>query len=520
MSGVDRVVEPNTIAAGEIPPAANADPLHGTSAALRPGVALCVDLDGTLVKSDTLLDTVLVVARQKPMELLHIPGWIAQGRAAFKRHLTKLVALDVEYLPYNRPLLEYLRQQYGEGRKIYLATAADRELAERIAAYLGIFAGVLASDGAKNLAGGNKLAAFREKFGENFCYVGNARPDVELLAACVSPMVANPDGALRAGMKRQGTVAAMQFDDRAPAVRSWLKAIRLHQWAKNALLFVPLLLAHQWYLRTFGGAVTAFFSFGMCASATYIVNDLLDLEADRRHPSKRRRPFAAGDLSAIAGVGMVCLLMAGAVVLALALPHLFRALPGSSVLAHSYAFLEWLGFYTAVTLSYSLYLKRKLLLDVFVLSGLYTVRIMAGSAATGIPMSPWLAGFAVFFFLSLAFVKRFSELESLRARGVSVSNGRGYFVSDLEQLRALGTGAMYAAVVVLSIYINNPETNFLYAHPVRLWMVVPVLLLWLSQVWMLASRGEMHDDPVVFAITDKRSLLLGVLMAAVILWAL
>jgi 4-hydroxybenzoate polyprenyltransferase/phosphoserine phosphatase len=486
---------------------------------LRPGVVLCVDLDGTLVKSDTLLDTVLVVARQKPLELVHIPGWIAQGRAAFKKHLTKLVTLDVEHLPYNKPLLEYLRQQYGEGREIYLATAADRELAERIAAYLGIFAGVLASDGALNLAGGNKLAAFRAKFGENFCYVGNAKPDVELLAACVSPMVANPDGALRAGMKRRGTVAAMQFEDRVPAVRSWLKAIRLHQWAKNTLIFVPLLLAHQWHLRTFGGAVAAFFSFGMCASATYIVNDLLDLEADRRHPSKRRRPFAAGNLSAIAGVEMVCLLMLGAVALALLLPVIFNALPGSSVLAHRFAFLEWLAFYTAVTLSYSLYLKRKLLLDVFVLSGLYTVRIMAGSAATGIPMSPWLAGFGVFFFLSLAFVKRFSELEGLRERGVSVSNGRGYFVSDLEQLRALGTGAMYAAVVVLSIYINNPETNILYRHPVRLWMVVPVLLLWLSQVWMLASRGEMHDDPV-FAITDKRSLLLGVLMAAVILWAL
>jgi 4-hydroxybenzoate polyprenyltransferase len=515
MNGAERVAELNGTLAAETAGA--------VGPVLRPGVALCVDLDGTLVKSDTLLDTVLVVTRQRPLELLHVPGWIAQGRAAFKRHLTALVALDVEHLPYNRPLLEYLRQQYGEGRAIYLATAADRELAERVAAYLGIFAGVLASDGATsgvNLAGGNKLAAMRAKFGEDFCYIGNARPDVELLAACQSPMVANPDRALRAGMKQRRTVAAMDFEDRVPALRSWLKAIRLHQWAKNTLIFVPLLLAHQWHLRTFGGAITAFFSFGMCASATYIVNDLLDLEADRRHPSKRRRPFAAGDLSAISGVGMVCLLMAVAVALALALPHIFNALPGNSVLARPYAFLEWLGFYTVVTLSYSLYLKRKLLLDVFVLSGLYTVRIMAGSAATGIPMSPWLAGFGVFFFLSLAFVKRFSELEGLRERGVSVSNGRGYFVSDLEQLRALGTGAAYAAVVVLTIYINNAETNVLYAHPVRLWLVVPVLLLWLSQVWMLASRGDMHDDPVVFAITDKRSLLLGVLMAAVILWAL
>ena len=491
---------------------------------LRPGIALCVDLDGTLVKSDTLLDAVLVLVRQKPQDILRLPGWIAQGKAEFKRHLTSAVSLDVEHLPYNGPLIEYLRKQHGEGRAIYLATAADRALAERVAEHLGIFAGVLASDGAMgggvNLAGGNKLAALRTQFGNEFCYIGNARPDVELLAACQFPMVANCDRALRSGMKRNGTIAAAAFDDRAPALRSWLKAIRLHQWAKNMLIFVPLLLAHQWNERTFGGAITGFFSFGMCASATYIINDLLDLEADRRHPRKRRRPFAGGDLSAVAGVGMVCLLMLGALILALALPHIFKALPGTARLEHPCKFLEWLAFYTAVTLTYSLYLKRKLLLDVFVLSGLYTVRILAGSAATGVMVSAWLAGFSVFFFLSLAFVKRFSELESLREQGGSVSTGRGYFVSDLEQLRALGTGAAYAAVVVMTLYINNAETNVLYLHPVRLWLVVPVLLLWLSHVWMLASRGEMHDDPVVFAITDKRSLLLGLLMAAVVWWAL
>ncbi len=495
--------------------------MHGDGAELRPGVALCVDLDGTLVKSDTLLDTVLVVARQRPGLLVKVPGWIAEGKAAFKRHLTTSVELDVEHLPYNQPLLQYLREQHGRGRAIYLATAADVGLAERVAAFLGIFAGVLASDGSGvNLAGANKLTAMRAQFGEEFCYIGNAKPDVELLAACVSPMTANPDGALLAGMKRKGTVAAANFEDRVPAVKSWLKAIRLHQWAKNMLIFVPLLLAHQWNPGTFGGAITAFLSFGMCASATYIINDLLDLEADRKHPRKRRRPFAAGDISAIAGVMAVVVLLVGALVLAVALPRVVIAMPGDYKLWQPYKFLGWLGFYTVTTLAYSLYLKRKLLLDVFVLSGLYTVRILAGSAATGVPVSAWLAGFSVFFFLSLAFVKRFSELESLRERGGSVTNGRGYFVSDLEQLRALGTGAAYAAVVVMTLYINNPETKVLYRHVIRLWLVVPVLLLWLSQVWMLASRGEMHDDPVVFAITDKRSFLLGVLMAAVVWSAL
>ena len=481
---------------------------------------LCVDLDGTLVKSDTLVDSVLLLARQHPAALLRLPGWIAAGKAQLKRHVTAAVELDVDHLPYNRPLLEYLGQQAGEGRDIYLATASDRALAERVAAHLGIFRGVLASDGATNLAGGNKLAAFHQRFGDRFCYIGNARPDAALLAACESPMTANPDRALRTSLRRSGTVAARTFDDRTPTLKSWLKAVRLHQWAKNTLIFVPLLLAHAWNAANLAGAVVAFFSFGMCASATYIINDLLDIDADRRHPRKRNRPFAAGDLSAISGVLMVLVLLAASAVLAFALPRIVDAIPGDYSLDRPYKFVQWLGIYTITTLAYSLYLKRKLLLDVFVLSGLYTIRILAGSGATGVAVSAWLAGFSVFFFLSLAFVKRFSELEGLRERGGSITNGRGYFVSDLEQLRALGTGAAYAAVVVMTLYINNAETNRLYHHPIRLWLVVPVLLLWLSQVWMLASRGDMHDDPVVFAITDRRSLLLGVLMAAVVWWAL
>jgi 4-hydroxybenzoate polyprenyltransferase len=487
---------------------------------LRPGLALCVDLDGTLVKSDTLVDSVLSLARQHPGRVARIPGWLLEGKAAFKRRVTSSVELDVEHLPYNHRLLEYLRQESGRGRAIYLATAADRALADRVAAHLGIFAGVLASDGETNLAGGNKLEAFRRLFGEEFCYIGNARPDVEVLAACASPMTANPTAGLHAGLKQRGTTIAATFHDRSPALGSWLRAVRLHQWAKNVLIFVPVLLAHQWKPGALAGAVTGFLSFGLCASATYIINDLLDLEADRRHPRKRRRPFAAGDLSAVAGAGAVMVLLVAAVALAVALPRVVAAMPGDYALGRPFSFLAWLGFYTVTTLTYSLYLKRQVLLDVFVLSGLYTVRILAGSAATGVAVSAWLAGFSVFFFLSLAFVKRLSELESLRERGGIATSGRGYLVSDLEQLRALGTGAAYASVVVMIFYITNSENNLLYRHPVRLWLMVPVLLLWLSQIWLLASRGQMHDDPVVFALTDKRSLLLGALMAAVIGFAL
>jgi 4-hydroxybenzoate polyprenyltransferase len=482
--------------------------------------ALCVDLDGTLVKSDTLVDSVLSIARHRPLDLLRIPGWMLQGKASFKRHVTSAVTLDVEHLPYNVPLLGYLRSEFSKGRSIYLATAADKALAERVAAHLGIFTGVLASDGATNLAGNNKLAAFRRAFGEDFSYIGNARPDAPVLAACERPMVANPDGALLALLRRAQVAPVATFEDRSGRLKSWVRAVRLHQWAKNTLIFVPLLLAHQWNPGTLIGAALAFLSFGLCASATYIINDLLDLEADRKHPRKRNRPFAAGDLSAVAGVLAVFLLFAAAVTLAIALPRLHDAYSPGLALQRPYSFLAWLAFYTVATLTYSLYLKRQLLLDVFVLSGLYTVRILAGSAATGVPVSAWLGGFSVFFFLSLAFVKRFSELEGLRERGGVATSGRGYLVTDLEQLRALGTGSAYAAVVVMTLYINNSDTNLLYRHPNRLWLVVIVLLLWISLVWMLASRGEMHDDPVVFAITDKRSLLLGTLMAAVIWFAL
>jgi 4-hydroxybenzoate polyprenyltransferase len=495
-------------------------PEVAVEAALAPGVPLCVDLDGTLVKSDTLVDSVLALARQRPADLVRIPGWIAQGKAQFKQHVTTAVELDVEHLPYNRPLLEWLRVEHGAGRAIYLATAADRALAVRIAEYLGIFAGVLASDGSTNLAGKSKLAAFREHFGERFCYIGNARPDIEVLCACESPMTANPDRALTSGLRRAGKVVAANFQDRGSRARSWLRAVRLHQWAKNTLIFVPLLLAHAWAMPKVVAASVAFLSFGLCASATYILNDLLDLEADRKHPRKRKRPFAAGDLSAFAGVSAVVLLLAVSLVLAIELPRIVLATTGVYAVQLPFDFLAWLCVYTVTTLTYSLYLKRKLLLDVFVLSGLYTVRLLAGSAAMGIPMSPWLAGFSVFFFLSLAFVKRFSEMESLRERGGTISLGRGYHVSDLEQLRAFGTGSMFAAVVVMTLYLNNPDTTRLYHHVGRLWLVVPVLLLWLAQVWMLASRGEMHDDPVVWAITSRRSLLLGAVMAVVVWWAL
>ena len=484
------------------------------------GVPLCVDLDGTLVKSDTLIDSTLALARQHPASLLQLPGWLAQGKAALKRNITAAVRLDVGHLPYNRPLMQYLEQQHAVGRPIYLATAADAALAERVAEHLGIFAGVFASDGEVNLAGRNKLAAFQSRFGDSFCYIGNASPDVPLLANCIAPMVANPTASLLAGLRRQEVVPVRTFTDKTSPLKAWLRAIRLHQWAKNILIFLPLLLAHQWKAGLFAGCVAAFLSFGLCASATYIVNDLLDLEADRKHLKKRSRPFASGDLSTMKGIAVVALFLAASLALAILLPDIIAWVRPSQALHFPYKFLKWLAVYAVTTSAYSFSLKRMVLVDVIVLSGLYTIRIIAGAAATAIPISPWLAAFSIFFFLSLAFVKRFAELEGLRLRGAAPANGRGYLVTDIEQLRSFGSASGYVSVFVLTLYISGLTSEPLYTHTTRLWLLLPVMLLWISRLWLLASRGELDEDPVVYAITDKRSLLLGALVVGIVLAAL
>ncbi|GGA67535.1 membrane protein [Edaphobacter acidisoli] len=481
---------------------------------------LLVDLDGTLVKSDTLHDATLALARHHPEALVKLPGWLVQGKAALKRQVASTVQLDTEYLPYNRELLRFLEQEQATGRPIYLATAADAAIARRVAEHLGLFAGVLASDGAVNLSGGNKLAAFREQFGDNFSYIGNARADLPILRACKEPMVANPTAGLRAGLKSAGIVPVRTFTERASPLKAWPKAIRMHQWAKNLLIFLPLLLAHEHAKGLVLAALLAFLSFGLCASATYIVNDLLDLDADRIHPRKRRRPFAAGDISALSGMVVIVLFLAGSLALALMVPQVVERFSPGLALALPDRFLFWLVAYAVTTLAYSLRLKRMVIVDVIVLSGLYTIRILAGSAATGVAVSTWLAGFSIFFFLSLAFVKRFAELEGLRERGGAMARGRGYQVADLEQLRSFGSASGYVSVAVLTLYISNLDAAQLYRHSHRLWLLVPMLLWWISRLWLVASRGMLNEDPVVYAITERKSLLMGLVVVAIVISAL
>jgi 4-hydroxybenzoate polyprenyltransferase len=467
---------------------------------------LCVDLDGTLVKSDTLVDSLLILLRKRPLLFVRAMLRITHGRAAVKEFVTQAIALDVGGLPYNRKVLRYLEEEHRNGRPLYLVTGADGHLAIRVAEHLRIFAGVLASDGETNLTGARKLAGLRAHFGSAvYDYIGNDTPDLPLLVESGRPMVANPSYRLRLRLRARGIEPSLEFEERRGLFASIFKVMRPHQWTKNLLMFLPLLLAHNIRFKGVLSELFALACFCLAASATYMINDLLDIEVDRLHPSKKFRPFASGDLSAVTGFCLIAV-------------FLVLGFVGGTLLPTR--FLAWLAIYIVMTLAYSLFLKRVAIVDVLMLSGLYLTRIEAGGAATRTLLSNWMVGFSIFLFLALAFVKRFAELENLRSRAVAPRNDRGYQIADLEQLRAFGTSSSYAAVVIFAIYINGRDVMALYHHPSVLWLIVPLQILWLSRVWLFASRGKLDEDPVIFALTDRLSLLIGAVVAVVAICAL
>lgn len=453
---------------------------------------LCVDLDGTLIKTDLLYEMLMVVLRTRPLELLKIPLWLRQGKAYTKQRLEQLAPLDVSSLPYRQSLLDYLRDEKARGRKIILATAADKNLATRIAEHVGVFDGVIASDGKRNLSGTQKLdamAAYSQEAG--FVYAGDAAVDMHIWPEAEGAILVGKGERFAAELDNVVRV----FSD-TPSRKEYFRAIRLHQWAKNALIFVPLLTAHAFTNPAkLGAAVLAFICFGLMASSVYVQNDLLDLEADRKHHRKRHRPFAAGHLSIRHGLALAPLLIVLSLALSLLLPS---------------PFIWVLLSYFALTLSYSFFFKRKPIIDVLLLAILYTVRIVAGGAAVNVPLSPWLLAFSMFFFLSLAFVKRFSELRDLPSE--SSLKSRGYVRADLEGLADLGVSSGYVSILVVALYISSNVVQNLYATPRILWLLCPVLLYWISRVWLLTRRGNMHDDPVVFALRDRVSYIVGFLV--------
>jgi 4-hydroxybenzoate polyprenyltransferase len=454
-------------------------------------VPLCVDLDGSLTPVDTLHESLLSLARRAPVALLRLPAWLPKGKAAFKQAVAARTQLDVALLPLRGDLLEWIRQERARGRRLVLVTASDRKTAQSIGDQLKLFDEVIASDGAVNLSGERKRAALVARFGEKgFDYVGNEAKDRAVWSSSRRAIVVG-DQAVVESAKRVAEVARV-FPVGTRPLALWVRAARLHQWVKNVLIFLPALLAHSIFEPgVLFELVLAFISFGLCASSLYVVNDLLDLESDRRHPRKRNRPFASGDLPAQSGLVLASALMAAAIALAAAVGLRFCAV---------------LAGYAVATWAYSLFLKRAAIVDVMTLAGLYTLRIIAGSAATGIPPSFWLLAFSIFLFLSLGVVKRFTELNDARASGAPGGHGRGYSERDLPLLMSLGASSGYCAVIVMALYINSPESHFLYRNAKALWLICPLMLYWISRVWLLTSRGQMHDDPVVFALSDRVSL--------------
>ena len=464
---------------------------------------LVVDLDGTLIKSDLLYESFWRAMAQKPASAISFVSRLMQGRAALKAHLSELVMIDPATLPYDEAVIRLVEDAKAIGRTTVLCTASDQRFAEAIAAHLGIFDQVYASNGVRNLKGARKAAFLVERYGEGgFDYAGDA--DVDRV------VWRRAHGATTVGLsaRKRGKVSTTggpvtHIARPASGLMPYLEAMRPHQWLKNLLIFLPATAAHSGSLAIWGAAIAAFISFSLIASSVYLTNDLLDLDADRAHPRKRNRPFASGRAKPVVGTALAPLLLLLGGLIALFVGRL--------------EFLGVLVVYYLLTSAYSLSLKRKLIIDVCTLAGLYTLRVIAGGAATGIPLSEWLLGFSVFFFLSLAAVKRQAELVDSVASGKSTASGRAYRTDDLPIVSTMAIAAGYGSVLFFALYLSSDAVRKLYSNPILLWGICPVLLFWISRMVMRAHRGGMHDDPIVFAVRDKvsRLCLLVILVPAV-----
>lgn len=462
-----------------------------TARLTRDAAPLCVDLDGTLIRSDLMVEALICFLKENPLRIFAVLGWILRGPAHVKAELARQVQLDVASMPVDDEFISWLREQHGSGRRIVLCTAANERIANHVAAHFGLFDAVMASDGVTNLGGSVKAGRLVAEYGRGgFDYAANERKDLHVWRQARAAVIV-AGKRLVAQLTPQLSSVERTFVVQTGTARDWIRALRLHQWAKNILLFVPLAAAHRISEPgTLTMVVLAFVLFGCCASGTYMINDMADLDSDRKHPHKRTRPLAAGHIPLIHGMAAAVALIGGSLLAsALLMPPLFTL-----------ALLGYLG----ATLWYSLVLKRIAMVDVLSLAGLYTVRILAGGAAAAVVPSFWLLAFSMFLFLSLAAAKRYAELRLMLDAGLEVASGRGYSVSDLPLLHSYGIAAGYVCVLVLALYVNSGAAG-MYSRPQLMWMLCPLLLYWISRVWLKTFRGQMHDDPVIFALTDRPS---------------
>lgn len=462
-----------------------------------------VDLDGTLTPTDTLIESVVLLLRQQPWMVLPLIWWLLQGRAEFKSRVAAACRLPVEHLPWRQEFLDWIRAEKARGRTVVLATAAHRQIAEDVSRVLPLFDQVLASDVKNNLKGLAKLESIQRSVGARFSYAGDSAADLSIWAAAETAVLVGAKGRVVSRVRAGSVPVEREFARAGDGSRLgvWLKAIRMHQWVKNILLFVPLITSLTFTdLDRVMSMLLAFMAFCAAASGTYLLNDLWDLENDRQHARKKNRPLASGRIPLHHGVVAAGVLLLTGLCIASAV---------------SWPFVAMLSGYVVLTTGYSWVLKGYVLMDVIALALLYTYRVLAGGVAIGVALSPWLLAFSVFTFLSLALVKRCSELVSLQQAGKAATRGRDYRVDDLVVLWPLGVGAGLCAALVYGLYLGSPEAGSNYGASPLMWLVGVGLIYWLARMWIKTARGEMHDDPIVFALKDRGSLVAVSAMAAV-----
>lgn len=479
------------------------------SAAAAPPI-LFVDLDGTLIRTDTLQEALVLFAKDAPGRLWRAPLWMRQGLGKFKQETFRQASPGVETLPYRPDVLEFLREQKAMGRRLVLATATDRKAAEAVALHLGdLFEAVIATDGGVNLKGAAKLAAMKEYCAArgltSFGYAGDSSADLPIWEAADEIVAVAPSSKVRrklASWKRPVRL----FPREHSRPKSILKLVRVKQWAKNLLVFVPMFLAHEYTqpAKIFA-AMLAFAAFSLIASAVYIVNDLLDVEADRIHPKKKHRPLASGAVSAATAIPLAAGCLGGGLLLS------FMFLPLS--------FFGAVALYAFLTTAYSTWWKQIAIFDVIVLASLYALRVSAGGLATSTEVSEWLIGFSVFIFTSLAFIKRYSELARLASEGKGKAQGRGYTVDDLGFVGQCGVTSGYMAVLVFALYISESKNVAKLYNPIPLWFISLFLLYWVSKLWLAAHRRILMEDPVIYALTNRGSLFVAVLTLGMVAFA-
>lgn len=476
----EQAVNAEIIPAAVAPKQAKAKPPH----------PLVVDLDGTLVRSDLLIETAFSELSRRPHSVVDMARALKESKASLKHRLSEPADFNPAVLPYDEEVLKVIKAASAQGRPVYLASASHERLVSAVADHLGLFTGWFATNQTTNCAGEVKAAILVDAFGEGgFDYIGNDKADLPVWRHAAKAYAIRTPNSVTQQLSSHSDVEHLTHE--RPTWRTWARLLRVHQYAKNALVFVPLFADHLLNVTNAVQALLAAIAFSLCASSVYLLNDLVDLQDDRAHRTKCRRPLACGEIPLSQALVVIPLLLV-----------LAFAVAGSI----SWAFTGVLALYYALTTAYSFVLKRKMILDVIALSGLYTMRLVGGAVAISAALSPWLVTFMMSWFLALALVKRYVELIGRRATNLPDSKSRDYRNADASMVGALAAAAGINALTLLALYISSPSVQSLYTRPEVLWLAAPTLTYWMARVLMLAHRGVMHDDPVVFALKDKVSL--------------